>query len=88
MHCHSRAFTEVYAFVPKYTSHSESSQNKFFGLSPKDFIPFLICLSWAFTFNIILFFFLSHFMQPYNKFLSFFRTTMMYMECNEITYHQ
>ena len=34
MHCHSRAFTEGYASIPKYTPHLESFRSKLLGLSP------------------------------------------------------
>ena len=71
MHCHSRAFTEGYASVPKYTLRLESSAVKFLVFHLRDLAPFLIRLSRAFTFHNYFIFFLFHFMQPYNKFLFF-----------------
>ena len=54
---------------------------------PRDFSPFLIRFTRAFTFHhyFIFFPFFFHFIH-FSQFLSFLHTTMMQMKCNEVNY--
>ena len=52
----------------------------------KDLTPFLIRLSWAFTFHHYFIFLSFPFHATLQQIFIFLHTTMMHMKCNEITY--
>ena len=58
----------------------------FWVFHPRNLTPFLIRLTWTFTFHYyFIYLFIFHLMH-FSQFLSFLHTTMMQMKCHEVNY--